>query len=896
MPSAKHPSAALVIDANALIHRAWHALPPLTSPNGTLVNAVYGFALVLTKLLQHAEPSYLAVCWDTPEPTYRHKAAPEYKAQRAEQPQEFYDQIPLVKELVTAFGGTNVELPGYEADDLIGTIATKLAKKGTEVSILTSDKDAFQLIDEHVRVLAFKKGVSETITYDVKTLKEVAGLSPEQIAPFKALRGDASDNLKGVAGIGEKTATELLQKYQTLKGIFTAAHDATSDLSPSVRAKLVAGEDAAYATLPLVELQLDAPLPIPLVDFVFRGLDNQSLRELFLKHGFKSLAGRATASGAKKEEKMVADMPGKKSKKLTTPKEVAVEAAPAGTKEDVLAVLADAAEEGLLYLHTTALPQGSLFGERRELAIGTAKQSVLVGSSLLQDKKVEAALEKVLANKDIRKVGHGLKNDWHWLKRAGLSLEGIAFDSELASYLLSAGEGGHDLESQAASRFGMTLPAGEAGLAGSIAAIRELHVALARELADENLALVLTRFELPLIPVLGEMENYGILIDQKYFVKLTHEFREEKKKLETEMMKLAGQEFNPGSPTQLANILFEVLKLPVKGIKRGKTGLSTAAPELEKLEGTHPIVSKISEYREVSKLLSTYVETLPTLADSEGRIHTSYVQIGAATGRMASINPNLQNIPIRTELGRKIRRGFIASPGYELLSCDYSQIELRVVAALAKDEAMLDAFRKNIDIHTATASAIWHIPLDQVTKDQRRAAKAFNFGIIYGQGPQGLAKAAGIPYQEARVFIDEYFHVYSGVREYLDQTKALAHKLGYVETLFGRRRNIPEINSPLPQIRAAAERMAINMPVQGTATGDLIKLAVIAIADKLPKLFPTTRMLLQVHDELVFEVPSKDVERVAAAVKEIMENVEKIGCPIVAESKAGTNWEEMRSV
>ena len=330
-------------------------------------------------------------------------------------------------------------------------------------------------------------------------------------------------------------------------------------------------------------------------------------------------------------------------------------------------------------------------------------------------------------------------------------------------------------------------------------------------------------------------------------------------------------------------------------MKRGKR-ISTAATELEKLEGAHPIVEKIGEYREVAKLLSTYVEALPNLADANGRVHTTFHQTIAATGRLSSTDPNLQNIPIRTELGRKIRRGFVAQDGYLLLSCDYSQIELRVIAALAKDEKMLDAFRRNVDIHTATAAAIWHVPLDEVTKDQRRAAKAINFGIIYGQGPQGLSKASGISFEEAKQFIEEYFHVYSGIREYLDQTKALAHAQGYVETLFGRRRYLPDINSPLPQLRAAAERMAINMPVQGTATGDIIKLALIALVRELPRLSSTAKMLLQVHDEIVFEVPEDEVRTIVPHIIEIMENVEKIGVPIVVEAKAGKNWGEMSAL
>ncbi|MBI4138701.1 DNA polymerase I [Candidatus Uhrbacteria bacterium] len=884
-PATKH--SALIIDANALIHRAWHALPPLTAPDGRLVNAVYGFASVLMKVLGSERPDYLVVCWDTPEPTYRHKAKSEYKAQREEQPEAFYAQMPMVKEVVEVLGGTNVEAPGFEADDLLATFAVRLAKNGVDVTLLTSDRDVWQCIAPHVRVLAFKKGVTETVTYDEKTLKETIGLTPEQIADYKAMRGDPSDNLKGVPGIGEKTATDLLIAYKNLDGVLKAAHDPKSKLSPSVRQKLLDGEQEARDTLPLVQLVSDVPVKQTDEDLRRRTVDEAELRKLFTSFGFKTLLARALGSTPEMGAAERADIRPKKGKPVESS---------ATTMTDLATLIASAKKAQSVIVRPMESEQPSLFAEAPALALGTGDAAVVISSGQLKDKKVAEALSPLLADPKIEKVGHGLKSAWHWARRNGFDLNGMTFDIEIASLLLAGGEGRHDLPSLAAAHADTVLEDSTGRPLREIEVIRTLHVFFQQELAAQHLDAFLARFETPLIPILAQMEEHGILIDRLYFKMLTEDFRKEKSRLEKEMEKLAGEPFNPGSPQQLAHVLFDVLKLPTKGIKRGKTGISTAAAELEKLDGSHPIVTKITEYREVAKLLSTYVEALPALADTNGRVHTTYNQIGAATGRMSSQNPNLQNIPIRTELGRKIRRGFIAPKGYHLLSCDYSQIELRVVAALAKDKKMIEAFERGLDIHTATAAAIWGVPLDEVTKEQRRAAKAINFGIIYGQGPVGLSKAAGISFEEAKRFIDEYFHVYSGIHEYLEQTKALAHARGYVETLFGRRRAIPDINSPLPQFRAAAERMAINMPVQGTATGDLVKLALIAIDKELSKISKDARLLLQVHDELVFEVPEKEVPMVAKKIVEIMESIEKIGVPIVVDSKFGTNWDEMEKI
>ncbi|MFA5186294.1 MAG: DNA polymerase I [Patescibacteria group bacterium] len=887
----KNTKTAILIDANALLHRAWHALPPLTSPDGRLMNAAYGFTSVLLKILQTDHPDYLAVCWDTAAPTFRHKAAPEYKAQREEQPQAFYDQVEPVKQIVEALGGSNLELDGFEADDLLGTLAIRMAGSGIDVSILTSDRDVWQIIGPRIRVVAFKKGVSETVTYDEDNLKDLTGLEPTQVADYKALRGDASDNLKGVPGIGEKTATELLKSYEDLEGVFKAAHDPNSKLTDSVRRKLIEGEGAAEATLPLVKIVTDVPLKKNNEELIRRQADEESIQRLFSSLGFKTLLARVGMKAAQKETKGE-KTEGSESKTSEIPSGKKRPSSPSSSVSDVLD---SALEEKRIFVHLTEMLQGSPFSNAPVLALGSEKLTVLVAKSQLEDADTATKLKSILENEDVAKVGHGLKLVWHWCRNRGWDIKNFGFDTEISAYLLAAGEGGHDLASLAASRLGVVLPQDESLPMVEINAIRDLEKGLSDDIKKLNLTGILQKFELPLISVLGEMEDNGIMIDRSYFKKLTEEFAETKKKLEQEMVEMAGEDFNPASPIQLAHILFEVLGIPTKGLKRGKTGISTAASELEKLEGKHPIINKVGELREISKLLSTYVEALPALADGSGRVHTTFNQAVTSTGRLSSTNPNIQNIPIRTELGRRIRRGFVAAEGLELLSCDYSQIELRIVAALANDAKMLEAFRSRQDIHTATAAAIWHVEPSAVTKEQRRAAKAVNFGIIYGQGPMGLARSAGIPLNEARNFIDEYFMVYSGIKEYLEQTKALAHANGFVETLFGRRRLMPEINSERPELRAAAERMAINMPVQGTAA-DIIKSAMIQVCHSLPEISVETKLLLQVHDELVFEVPKGKCESIAKRITEIMENAEKITCPIVVEAKFGKNWDEMRKI
>lgn len=882
-----HRPKLLLLDANALLHRAWHAIPPLTSPSGMVVNAVYGMANVSLKIFKDEKPDVFVACWDTEAPTFRHEAYAEYKAQRETKEQELYDQIPVAKEVLESIGIPSIAKDGYEADDLIGTLAAIGVEEGYDVRIVTGDRDALQLIAPHVDVLAFKKGVSETKLYDAKAVEDEYGITPEQMIEWKAMRGDASDNIPGIKGIGEKGATELIQKFGTLEGAIGAASNPDSDIKPAMRAKLLEGASIGREALKLVTIKRDVPIRAKVEDL--RGKpDHDAFVRLAGEYGFRSLISRfpgasIAADGEEKSEKH------RKKKSRTEDggftfcenEDAAIEA---------LSALASAPD---LVIAIPPTMQTSLFASSSDgVVIGSSDHSAFIPCALLKKKKVHERAVAIFASERIGKICHDAKACMRDLAECKIELRGVTHDTLLAAYLLSEGERQADLRMISLQELGEDVPEGDALLPRLAPIIRRIADRQRTSLSEERLDEVMRRFELPLIPVLRDMEANGILLDLNYLKKLSKEMTVEKSALASRMEELVGHAFNPGSPIQLSQILFEELGLPAKGIKKSTRGYSTAASELEKLEGTHPIIDLIGQYREVAKMLSTYVDALPSLADKSGRVHTTFNQAITATGRLSSSDPNLQNIPIRTELGRKIRRAFVASSGMYLLSCDYSQIELRVIAALSKDKKMLSAFRSGADIHTATASEIWGIALDEVTKEQRRAAKAINFGIIYGQGPNGLSRSAGITFAEAKEFIDRYFETFVGVKTYLEETKVMARSQGYVETLFGRRRRISDIVSGVPALRAAAERMAINMPAQGTAA-DLMKLAMIRVAEKLPSVCAEARLLLQVHDELVLEVPKSKAEAVARFIKETMETSADIGCPIVVEAKAGDNWDEM---
>jgi DNA polymerase-1 len=892
-----------ILDANALLHRAWHALPPLTSPSGQVVNAVYGVVNVMLKLIEEQKPDAFVACWDTKAPTFRHEAYEAYKAQREKQPDELYAQIPLIQRALTLLGVESFSLDGFEADDLLGTIAVSAAKDGWDVTIVTGDRDALQLIGKHISVLTFKKGVSETLLYDEKMLYEVFGLTPEQFLEYKVLRGDPSDNIPGVKGIGEKGATDLLQTYGSIEGMMQAAHDASSKLSASLRQKLLAAESELPALRSLVTIRTDVAFSWSLETLADKPLDTDAWRSFLQEMGFNSLLKRSLSKGAEekksgaklKAESAPSEDRSAKGKKVTNytssilVEEIAKNEADAKKK---LAKLSESRELVIMVLEEAA---DSLFGnEAYGIALADRERCVVCRQTELKAPAVQAALNELFAEQK-QLIAHDAKAAMHGLRKLGLTPpERWEADVLLAGYLLSAGDRVFTLNDLAA-RYELNVLAERPTPCAIASLIRALNERQKTELVEASLDKVLREFELPLIPVLYRMECHGILIDRPYLGELSVELGNEKRRLEKTMQETAGTTFNPASPSQLADVLFTHLKLPTKGIKKGKTGYSTAASELDKLRGQHPLIELVEEYREVSKLLSTYVETLPTMTDAEGRIHTTFHQAVAATGRLSSMDPNVQNIPIRTETGRRIRHAFVASPGYTLLSCDYSQIELRVVAALANDKRMKEAFNLGHDIHTDTAAAIWGVSHETVTKEQRRIAKAINFGIIFGQGPHGLSQVAGISYADAKKFIETYFTIYSGVKIFMETTKDFVRKNGYAETLFGRRRLFPDIQSPLPQLRAQAERMAINMPVQGT-DADLMKLAMIEVDALLPSLSSKSRLLLQVHDELVLEVPPDEVERVAKTIKQTMEQIREIGVPILVEAKAGPRWDEMKKI
>ncbi|MDP3793179.1 MAG: DNA polymerase I, partial [Candidatus Uhrbacteria bacterium] len=816
-----------ILDANALLHRAWHALPPLMSPEGMVVNAVYGVLMVTLKLLNDEKPDVLVACWDTKAATFRHKVFKEYKAQREKQPDELYAQIPPLKQGLSLLGVDSVELDGYEADDLLGTIAVRAKKAGWEVVIVTGDRDALQLVQPGITVMAFKKGVTDTVLYDEAEVKRQYDLTPAQFLDYKTLRGDPSDNIPGVKGIGEKGATELLKNFQNLSGILKAAHEKKSDMKPRVRERLLEAEKDIPKIVELVKIVTDVP-----IDWKphrqTQPMDQEAATEFLMKMGFKTLLKRIAGSASSHPEGsnplLLPLRKGEMRKLKTDHEEIRLDRV-----DETRAAFEEMRKASPLLVHVARGAADSLFAQTVDgIILGVQKKFYLLPTHFLKaHRELSLAFGDILSDATIPKLAHDAKAQMAALELFGFTVAGWIFDTMLAAYLLSAGERNHDLPSIASRYASLQLLEGSSAVQQA-EAIMSLHPILQKSLQDDGLESVFERFELPLIPILRDMEHHGILIDKPYLAELLQDMTTRRQTLEKKMMKLVGREFNPASPSQLAEVLFQDLKLASKGIKKGKTAFSTAASELEKLRGLHPIIELIEEHRELSKLLSTYVEVLPTLADARGRVHTTFNQAVTATGRLSSTEPNLQNIPARTEVGRQIRRAFIAEKGNVILSCDYSQIELRLVAALAKDEKMLAAFSRGEDIHAATAAAILGIPKDEVTKDQRRIAKAINFGLIFGQGPQGLSIAADISFVDAKKFIETYFEVYSGIKEYMEQTKALAHRLGYVETLFGRRRYIPEINSTVPVVRAAAERIAINMPIQGTAA-DLMKFAMIDI-------------------------------------------------------------------
>lgn len=895
----------VIIDGNALVHRAFHAVPPLATKDGQLVNAAYGFTSILMRVMKDLKPKYIVTSFDLAGPTFRHEAYAEYKATRTKQADELYEQFPIVKEIVSAFQIPILEKQGFEADDVIGTIAQELSKEDDiNCYIVTGDMDALQLVNDTTFVYAPKRTISDVVVYDIAgVIEKYKGLKPEQLIDYKALRGDPSDNIPGVKGIGEKTAIELLHKHISLDRLY-AEYPNDDSIKPRIKKLLEEYKNDAYLSQKLATIDRHVVIDWSLEDAVFTGVNREKIIELFQRLEFKSLLGKIPELEAK----------------------LSLVEKPMQSKENntVTYHLIDQ-EKDLIDLIEKINKQSELAFDTETTSLNPW-QSELVGISMswqdgeayfiywpdLKNTKAGKDLQIVFANPNIKKIGHNVKFDIEVLLHAGFELVGPYYDTMLAAYVLHPGDRGLKLDSQVFSEFGhQMIPIedliGKKGknqitmsdvpkdtlteyAAEDADYTWRLYARMQKAIADEHMNALLDDIEFPLIPALVHMEKNGIRVDVAFLADLQKKLATDLKKIEADIYEMAGEKFNVASPKQLKVILFEKLDIPTDGLKKTKTGISTAASELEKMRGLHPIIDLISDFRELSKLQSTYVEALPKLVNSAtGRVHTSFNQTIAATGRLSSSDPNLQNIPIRTELGREIRKAFVADEGHVLVAVDYSQIELRVVAHLSDDRAMIDTFANGGDIHRTTASFIFDVPADEVTTDMRRKAKEVNFGVLYGMGAYGLAQRTGISQSEAREFIEKYFSRYPKMREYTKGLIEYAREKGYVETLFGRRRYLPDIESGVAMVRKAAERAAVNLPVQGTSA-DIIKMAMIRAYETILKEHKDVRMLLQVHDELVFEVPEEKVKEVSEEIKNCMENITKLKVPLDVEVKTGPSW------
>ncbi|MCK4553718.1 DNA polymerase I [Candidatus Parcubacteria bacterium] len=928
----------IIIDGNALIHRSFHALPPtLTTKKGELVNAVYGFTTVLLKAIREFKPDYVALTLDKAAPTFRHIEYKEYKATRKKAPQSLYDQFDRIRQIAQAFNIPIYEKDGFEADDLIGTIAVKV-DNNVEKIIVTGDLDTLQLVNDHVKVYTMKRGLTDSMIYDKKAVKQRYGLTPEQMIDYKALRGDPSDNIPGVRGIGEKTAVELLQNFKTLENVYKNID--SKKIKDRIRGLLKEYKKDALMSKRLATIKCDVKIKFDLENSRFAGFNQEKIVKLFSELEFKSLLPRIKQLDSK-ATRQLEKMPDKFERnikmfkyhlindnkkfakfliKLKQQKEFAFDTETADTNSisaELLGVSFCWRTGEAYYLRfkieDLRLKNNNLFNYKYEIQSPKFKA---------QNNWLEK-LKPILEDEKIKKFGHNIKYDIKVLACYGIKVQGATIDTMIASYLLNPGTRQHNLDALTFTEFGHQKIAKEdiIGKGRNKIEFRDvpteklynyscedadftyrLAKKLMPELKKQKLDKLFKTIEMPLVAVLVEMETNGIMINSNFLAKLSQKVNKKIKQLEAKIHKQAGEKFNINSTQQLREILFEKLTIPTNDIAKTKTGLSTAANELAKLKDQHPIIKLIQEYRELNKLANTYIDALPKLINSKtGRLHTSFNQTVTATGRLSSSDPNLQNIPIRTKLGREIRKAFIADKGRKLLSLDYSQIELRLAAHMSGDKKMIKAFCNGADIHQMTAAEINQVAPKAVTREMRRQAKAINFGIIYGQGPHGLSQGADIPYWRAKEFIEQYFIVYKDVKKFIDKTIEQTRKKGHIETLFGRRRYLPEINSSVMQVRKAAERMAVNTPLQGTAA-DMIKIAMIEVNSLISREFNANhreydvKMLLQVHDELLFEVKKEMVEKVAEKIKEIMENVIKIKVPVVVDVKAGKNWGEMREL
>ncbi|MDB7920080.1 DNA polymerase I [Flavonifractor plautii] len=878
----------MVIDGNSLINRAFYGIRMLTTKDGQPTNAVYGFVNILLKLLDEEKPDALCVTFDRKAPTFRHLAYEGYKAQRKGMPDELAAQLPVLKDVLAAMNIPRYELDGWEADDLIGTIAARDTAAGWETVIVTGDKDSLQLVTDSTRVKLVSTRMGQTTTKEMtpETFQETYGFAPIHIVDLKALMGDTSDNIPGVKGIGEKTAMDLIQRYQSVEAIYADVEGV--EAKPAVKKKLAEGEEQARMSYDLATIRCDAPIDFSPEDARRREPDGPALYELFLTLEFNKLIDKMGLSGGPAAGRADKPAAGAVRQERVTDRVRMAELVEQWRREPWVAVL--------------ALPSLDVVA----VAWDGGARAALCAADRLEGYN---ELLRALFSGEIQKVSHNVKDLMHLLLDEGLSTDGFCFDTALAAYLLSPTDGSYELEKLGITYFNQEFPkakeylapdafgplADPAGPAEAMCAHAALAAALYRALAPKLEELDMHELyyglELPLCPVLAEMERAGMLVDRRALADFGILLDGRIQADEALIYELAGEEFNINSTQQFGRILFDKLGLPP--VKKTKTGYSTNADVLEKLRDKHPIVEAVLDYRQLAKLKSTYVDGLTKVIAADGRIHTSFQNTVTATGRLSSTEPNLQNIPVRTELGAELRKMFVAPAGRVLVDADYSQIELRLLAHIAGDEHMIAAFRAGEDIHTVTASQVFGVPPEQVTHEMRRRAKAVNFGIVYGISDFSLSQDIGVTRAEAKAYMEKYFEKYSGVHAYMTQVVERAKADGYVSTLMGRRRWLPELKSSNFNLRSFGERVALNMPIQGTAA-DLIKKAMLHVDGRLRREGLEARLVLQVHDELIVECPEGEAEQVQRLLAEEMEHVAELAVPLTAEAHAGKSWAEAK--
>lgn len=874
-----------IIDGKSVFYRGYYALPNLSTKDGTPTGGVYGFSVMALELIKKLKPDYVAVAWDKPKTNIRArlKLDPNYKAGRKPAPADFYEQIPVLHELLDAFGWKLYELDDYEADDIMGAFAVQAREKDIETMLITSDLDALQLINGHVHVYALKKGFSNIELFRPETFILKYGITPEQFLDLKALKGDSSDNIPGVPGIGEKTALELLKEYKTLDNVYK-----NLDLiKETTRKKLEAGKDSAYLSKKLAAIWTDAPVKLNLNEIDGRHAQPQRIQEIFQKLEFRTLANQLPEVMKVSSEPTV---PNTKSD-IKTGKNTIIATA------DELDAL-DLDKPRTLIVHSRSAGK---HGKNPQLLIlaSNPKNTYTLDLTKLNHGHVARVLTSKIQILDFKLVGYDVKSSLKVLLELGMKLPEVEHDVQVGAFLINPLIRSQSLTDLASAELGYQgsslddLPVDDLvdRAPEIIAIIHSLEQRQSEQMSElTGLIKVSQDIEWPVIPVLARMEHIGIKLNTSYIKEMSGRVEKRIKELEKDIYNQAGSQFNISSPAQLAEVLYGALKLPTAGIKKGKTGYSTAASELDKLRGTHPIIDLITSYREVTKLKNTYIDTLPNQVDENSRLHTTFSLTIAPTGRLSSSDPNLQNIPVRTDLGREIRTAFTAGPEHVLVSADYSQFELRLAAYLSKDERLIDMFNRDVDVHTATAAEVYGRQEEDVTKNMRRDAKAVNFGIMYGLGPHGLVQNTGMTYDAAKKFIEKYFQIRPRLLEYIKSIREQADKKGYVETMYGRRRPTPDVHSSNFAVREAAYRQAVNMPLQGSAA-DIMKLAMIEVDKKLTG--TDSKLLLQIHDSILVETPKSGAEKVAKLLKETMESVVKLPIKLTVDTDIGKNWGEL---